>query len=229
MTDWNETLGALGKIIISDLVLSGDNALVIGLAVQRLPEELKKRAIGYGTLGAILLRVLFTLAASFVLRVPLLKAVGGIMLLWIGYKLLAENDKTPHTDLHAKNNFSDAVRTIIIADAIMSLDNAIAVAGAAKENIVLLLVGLGLSIPLLMVGSNVISGLFSRHQWLVYLGAAMIAYVGAELIHSDKLLRSWLPFMEQNWVFWLLVITSVLGVILLGRMGQHADDKMEKA
>ncbi len=213
---------ALLQIIGSDLVLSGDNAVVIGLAVQHLRQPLRRRAVLFGTIGAIVLRVLFTVFATFLLKVPLLSALGGLTLFWIGYKLLSDIPEQ-HDDAHeVQDGFFNAIRTIVIADAVMSLDNALAVAGAAKGDLVLLLIGLGLSIPLLMIGSNFVSSLFSRMPWLTLVGAALIAWVGADLIHSDHLLQQWLPFLESSLTLWIMRIVAVVGVIGLGLQAQRA-------
>ena len=210
------TLEGLAKIIVSDLVLSGDNAVVIGLAVQNLREPLRRRAILWGTVGAIVLRVIFTIFATFLLKVPLLSALGGIALLWIGWKLLSQIEEQVDEAHEVRGGFMDAIRTIIIADAVMSLDNALAVAGAARGEIVLLLIGLALSIPLLMVGANVVSSLMNRFAWLPLIGAALIAWVGADLIHEDKFLHSILPWLETSSTQWTLRIVAVVGVIVIG-------------
>jgi YjbE family integral membrane protein len=210
------TLESLAKIIVSDLVLSGDNAVVIGLAVQGLRQPLRRRAILWGTVGAIVLRVIFTIFATFLLKVPLLSALGGFALLWIGWKLLSQVEESVDEAHEVRGGFIDAIRTIIIADAVMSLDNALAVAGAARGEIVLLLIGLALSIPLLMVGANVISSLMNRFAWLPLIGAALIAWVGADLIHEDKLLQGVLPFLETGTAQWILRIVAVAGVIVVG-------------
>lgn len=217
----------LTKIIVSDLVLSGDNAVVIGLAVQHLREPLKRRAILIGTIGAIVLRVIFTIFASFLLRVPLLGALGGLTLLWIGYRLVAQAEEQVDEPHEVQEGFFNAVRTIIIADAVMSLDNAIAVAGAAGESIVLLLIGLALSIPLLMVGANVVSSVFHRFPWLTYVGAGLIAWVGADLVHEDKLLLSWFPVLEGSTSLWLMRILAVVGVIGIGLIGRRRAQQRE--
>jgi YjbE family integral membrane protein len=215
-------VAALLQIIGSDLVLSGDNAVVIGLAVQHLRQPLRRRAVLVGTIGAIVLRVLFTVFATFLLTIPLLSAVGGITLFWIGYRLLADIPEQ-HDEAHeVQVGFFNAIRTIVIADAVMSLDNALAVAGAAKGDLVLLLIGLGLSIPLLMIGSNFVSSLFSRLPWLTLVGAGLIAWVGADLIHSDHLLQQWLPFLESSLTLWIMRIVAVGGVIGLGLQAQSA-------
>jgi YjbE family integral membrane protein len=123
---------ALLQIIVADLVLSGDNALVIGMAVQRLRGPLRRRAVVLGTAGAVLLRIIFTVFAALLLRVPLLSALGGAALFWIGYKLLVDSGDEPHSAGEVREDFVGAIRTIIVADAVMSLDNALAVAGAAR-------------------------------------------------------------------------------------------------
>jgi YjbE family integral membrane protein len=210
------TLESLTKIIVSDLVLSGDNAVVIGLAVQNLREPLRRRAILWGTVGAIVLRVIFTIFATFLLKVPLLSALGGIALLWIGWKLLSQVEEQVDEAHEVRGGFIDAIRTIIIADAVMSLDNALAVAGAARGEIVLLLIGLALSIPLLMVGANVVSSLMNRFTWLPLVGASLIAWVGADLIHEDKFLHDILPWLETSSTQWILRIVAVAGVIVIG-------------
>jgi YjbE family integral membrane protein len=210
------TLEGLTKIIISDLVLSGDNAVVIGLAVQHMRKPLRRRAILWGTVGAIVLRVIFTIFATFLLKVPLLSALGGLALLWIGWKLLSQVEEQVNEAHEVRGGFIDAIRTIIIADAVMSLDNALAVAGAARGEMVLLLIGLALSIPLLMVGANVISSLMNRFAWLPLIGAALIAWVGADLINDDKLLQSMMPFLETSIMQWMLRVVAVVGVIMVG-------------
>ena len=220
---------ALFQIIASDLVLSGDNAVVIGLAVQHLRQPLRRRAVLFGTLGAIVLRVLFTIFASVLLKIPLLSAVGGLTLFWIGYKLLADVQEQHNEAIEVQQGFMNAIRTIVIADAVMSLDNALAVAGAAKGDLLLLMIGLGLSIPLLMIGSNFVSSLFNRMPWLTLVGAALIAWVGADLIHGDHLLQQWLPFLESSLVLWVLRLVAVAGVVLLGLQAQRANRLRELA
>lgn len=220
MSEVASTATGLLQIIVADLVLSGDNAVVIGLAVARLPDHLRRRAVLFGTAGAIGLRVLFTIFATLLLRVPLLSALGGVTLFWIGYSLLADHANEPKVVRSHAENFAQAIRTIIVADAVMSLDNALAVAGAARGDIVLLLVGLALSIPLLMVGANLVSNLFARLPWLTLLGAALIAWVGADLIHKDKLIGSWFPALEQGWTLYVMGAVAVIGVVTLGLRAQ---------
>lgn len=204
------------KIVVADIVLSGDNAVVIGLAVAGLPVAMRRQAILLGTAGAIVLRIIFTLIGTILLGIPLLRALGGLTLLWVGWKLLAQNEEAPSSPQEAQGGYWDAIRTIVIADAVMSLDNALAVAGAADGNFLLLMLGLALSIPLLMVGSNAVSSLFNRFPWLVFIGAGLIAWVAADLIHEDKLLGAWLPILHGDVALWTLRLACVAGVIFFG-------------
>jgi YjbE family integral membrane protein len=217
------------KIVIADIVLSGDNAVVIGLAVATLPNAMRRRAILLGTAGAIVLRIIFTLIGTILLGIPLLRALGGLTLLWVGWKLLAQTEEATDEAHEIQGGYWDAIRTIVIADAVMSLDNALAVAGAADGNFLLLMIGLGLSIPLLMVGSNVVSSLFNRFPWLVFIGAGLIAWVAADLIHEDKMLGSWLPFLHGDIALWILRILSVAGVIFFGMRSKRINIKRELA
>jgi YjbE family integral membrane protein len=162
------------------------------------------------------LRVIFTIFATLLLKVPLLSALGGLALLWIGWKLLSQVEEHGNKTHEVQGGFIDTIRTIIIADAVMSLDNALAVAGAARGEIVLLLIGLALSIPLLMVGANVVSSLINRFAWLPLIGAALIAWVGADLIHEDQFLVGVLPWLETSITRWILRIVAVVGVIAIG-------------
>src|SRR4029079_4341779 len=155
---------------VIDLVLSGDNAVVIGMASRRLPSEQRRRAIMLGAVGAILLRVTFTAMVALLLGIPLLQAIGGAVLIWIAFKLLREEHN--EQSVREGSNLFEAVRTIIIADVIMSLDNILAVGGAAHGNLALLLFGLALSMPIIMFGSNLVALLMNRLPWLVYLGSA---------------------------------------------------------
>jgi YjbE family integral membrane protein len=223
----NFSFSGLFQIVVSDIVLSGDNAVVIGLAVANLPLTLRRRAILVGTGGAIGLRVLFTIVGTFLLGIPLLRFIAGATLLWIGWKLMAQTEESSDEPHEIPGSFIDAIRTIIIADAVMSLDNALAVAGAAHGNIVLLVVGLALSIPLLMVGSNTVSGLFKRFPWLTLVGAGLIAWVAADLIHEDKLLHTWIPILETTPALWALRILCVVSVLLLGWRSKQINERRE--
>lgn len=178
------TLDAVIKIIVIDLVLSGDNAVVIAMAVKSLPPQIARRAAIIGAAGAVLLRVLFAALAAVLLAVPYLQAIGGALLFWIAYKLLVQKDEEMH---HAGDvqGFWQAVRIIILADVVMSLDNILAVGGAAHGNLALLLFGLVLSIPIVLFGSQLLTGLMHRWPFLAYLGAGVLAWTAGEMLLHD--------------------------------------------
>lgn len=212
------------RIILLDLLLSGDNALVIGMAAHTLAPEQRRRAILIGTGGAVLLRVFFTIIASLLLTVPLLQAVGGLLLVWIAVKLLLD-EGAAEGHVQSGRNMTEAVRTIIVADAAMSLDNMLAVAGTAEGHIPLLIFGLALSIPLLMVGSNVIAMLMNRLPWLVWLGAVVLAWTAGNMIVHDQFahaLLNTIPYLAMLFPF--LIILLVLGAaFLLSRREPQAE------
>jgi YjbE family integral membrane protein len=168
---------ALLQIMLVNVVLSGDNAVVIALAARNLPAHLRKQAIVWGSAGAIVLRVLLTIVAVQLLKIPYLQALGGLLLVWIAVELLVAGDETDAAH-HAQSSLAGAVKTILVADVVMSLDNTLAIAGVAKGDWTLLIVGLGLSIPLIVVGSTVIMKIMDRFPVVVYAGAALIAWTG---------------------------------------------------
>ena len=175
--------GAVGKIILSNVVLSGDNAVVIAMASHNLPDRLRRRAILFGSLGAVLLRVAFCAIVGLLLGAPYLKLVGGMLLLWIGIKLVIEEEG--EADVRAHATLWAAISTIVLADAVMSLDNAIAIAAAARGNIALITIGLLLSVPIIMLGAGVIARLLDRFAWVGLLGAALIGWIAGEIIAGD--------------------------------------------
>jgi len=177
------------QIILIDLVLSGDNAVLIGMATRNLDARNRKRAIVLGALAAILLRVFFTCIAAISLsQVPLLQFLGGLALIWIAVKLLVEND-VECAVVSSHRSLIRAVKTIVLADLIMSMDNILAVGGASHGNLSLLLFGLLFSMPLLMIGSQLLASLMSRFQWITCLGGIVIAWVAGEMIYGEKFLR----------------------------------------
>jgi len=172
------------QILLIDLVLSSDNAVVIGMACRGLPPNAQRKAVLYGTIGAIILRVILTGMTTWMLDIPLMKAVGGILLLWIAFKLLLAADEET-ADVAYSRNVAQAVQTIILADFIMSLDNVLAVGGAAHGDMLLVLLGLGLSIPLLMWGSAFIARLMNRFPTFVSIGSGILAYTAAHMFLED--------------------------------------------
>ncbi len=174
---------AVGKIMFSNIVLSGDNAVVIAMASHNLPGRLRRRAIFFGSLGAILLRILFCAIVGLLLGAPYLKLVGGVLLLWIGIKLIAEEEGPPEVKQHV--TLWAAITTIVIADAVMSFDNAIAIGASSRGNFALIAFGLLLSVPIIMLGANFIAQLLDRFNWVAVLGAALIGWIAGEVIAGD--------------------------------------------
>lgn len=174
---------ALLKIILINIVLSGDNALVIAMASQQLPEKQKKLAIFWGVFAAIMLRVILTFGVIQLLTIPYLMAIGSIFLFWIAIRLVQNNQKAHdlamHTYLH------NAIMTIILADFIMSLDNVLAIAAIAEGNIMLISIGIILSIPLILWGSNLLVSLLKKFPWLMYAGASILAFTAGDMLIRD--------------------------------------------
>ncbi len=188
---WDFVLRFL-NITMIDLALSGDNAVVIGMAAASLPRERRRLAIIIGGALAILLRISLTAVATLLMLIPLLSAVGGLALVWIAYRLL-KLDLTEDKKTNQAHNFRQAILLILAADFMMSLDNVIAVAGAARGSIYLLIAGLLISMPLLMTAGNWISGLIERFKWLVYVGAFAIVFAATRMIFEDRIIESRFP------------------------------------
>jgi len=210
-------LYALGAIVIIDLVLAGDNAIVIALAARTLPKPLQKKAIVWGTVGAIVVRILMTAIVVWLLQIPGLRLAGGALLIWIAYKLLAapdaEGDHEVSGTASKPTTFWDALRTIVIADAVMGLDNVLGVAGAAKGSYLLVVLGLGISIPIMIWGSTVILKWVERFPVIIYVGAGVLAWTAASMICHEPLAAG---FFEQHvWVRYP-VFAVVLGGVLGG-------------
>lgn len=217
-----EFLTALGAIILIDLVLAGDNALVIALAARRLPPALQKKAILWGTFGAIFVRALMTVGVVWLLKIPGLLLVGGLLLVWIAIKLL---DPTGGGDEHAGDSgatsFFGAMRTIVIADAVMGVDNVLGVAGAAEGSFLLVILGLLISIPIVVWCSGLVLRLVARFPVIIYAGAAVLALTAAKMILSEPLIKNWTEQFEVwSWVFIAAVIGLVVGIGYL-RAQQH--------
>jgi YjbE family integral membrane protein len=183
-------LSALLAIVVIDLVLAGDNAIVIALAARNLPKMLQRRAIVWGTVGAVVVRTTLTVAVLWLLQIPGLMLAGGILLLWIAYRLLTGDDSRQH-DVAPAIGFWAAMRTIVIADAVMGLDNVLAVAGAAHGSIVLVVIGLLISIPIVVWGSTLILHWIERLPALLYVGGAVLAWTAVKMILGE-------PLVEEN-------------------------------
>ena len=215
---------ALLAIILIDLVLAGDNAIVIALAARSLPPDLQKKAIVWGTVGAIAVRSVMTLGVVWLLQIPGLMLVGGLGLLWIAYKLIAD---TGEGDEHgpAATTFWGAMKTIIVADALMGVDNVLGVAGAAHGSWDLVIIGLLVSVPIVVFGSSVVLKLVERFPIIIKAGAAVLAFTAAKMIVGEPLLDGVFDVPSLAWLQWVTYGVAVVGVLALGAWTtrRHAD------
>jgi YjbE family integral membrane protein len=211
---------ALLAIILIDLVLAGDNAIVIALAARNLPSHLQKKAIVWGTVGAIVVRSAMTVGVVWLLKIPGLMLVGGLGLLWIAYKLLADQGDKDH-DGPVASTFWGAMKTIVVADALMGVDNVLGVAGAAHGSFDLVVIGLLVSIPIVVFGSTMVLKLVERFPIIINLGAAVLAFTAAKMIVSEQLLdpiyggpsalTSETLQIAAQWTTYALAVAGVLG------------------
>ena len=210
---------ALLAIVLIDLVLAGDNAIVIALAARNLPAHLRKKAIVWGTLGAIVVRSAMTVGVVWLLKIPGVMLVGGLGLLWIAYRLLAEEGAgDPHAS--GASSFWGAMRTIVIADALMGIDNVLGVAGAAHGAIDLVIVGLVVSVPIVVFGSSLVLALVKRFPVIIPLGAAVLAFTAAKMIVDEPLLDAVFdPYASARWSTYAVCIAGVLGAGWLASRG----------
>ncbi len=213
-----EFLTALLLIIIIDLVLAGDNAIVIGLAARNLPTDLQKRAIVWGTVGAVVIRVVATIFVVYLLNVPGLLFIGGLLLIWIAYKLLVEQNNSH--EIKAASNLGAAIRTIVIADALMGVDNVIAVAGAAKSgsaehNTLLVILGLLISIPIMVWGSTLVIRVIERFPSAIYIGSAVLVLTAGKMMSSEGFYVDDF-FANQQLLKWLLIALLMFSVLYVG-------------
>jgi len=211
---------ALGSIILANVVLSGDNAVVIALAARSLPPQQQKKAIFWGSGAAIVMRIVLTLIAVEMLKWPWLKVVGALLLVYIGVSLLLE-DEGEGEGGHESGGMMAAIRTILVADLVMSLDNVIAVAAAAQSGppqarLALLVIGLGLSIPLIIAGSQLLMTVMERYPIIVTLGAALLGFVAGEMLVHDAAVEGYLGPLDQPGVT-LVELGCAFGVVLVGR------------
>ena len=206
-----EFLSALAAIVVIDLVLAGDNAIVIALAARNLPPHLRQRAIVWGTFGAIAVRTLMTLVVVWLVRIPGLLFTGGLLLGWIAFKLIVDNGEDGGHQPDPAASFWGAMKTIVVADALMGLDNVLAVAGAAQGSFLLVVLGLLISIPIVVWGSQLVLKLVQRFHVIVYIGAAVLAWTAVGMMASEPLLRDLLaPYAGLTWTAYLAAIAGVL-------------------
>ena len=204
----------LGQIMMINIMLSGDNAVVIAMASRALPAKQQKQAILFGSIGAIVLRVILTFFAVMLLSLPWLKLVGGALLLYIGVKMLIPDEAEAHLNAHSK--LWAAIKTIIVADFIMSLDNVLGVAAAAKGNLPLLIIGLAISIPLIIYGSTLILKLMNRFPVIITLGGGILGWVAGEMAVTDPAVSDWV----NGQAHWLHDAAPVMGALLVVGIGK---------
>ncbi|RED65743.1 YjbE family integral membrane protein [Cohnella lupini] len=220
----------LMTIIFIDLLLAGDNAIVIGLAARNLPKEMQTKAVIWGTAGAVIIRIVATMLVVSLLKIPFLLAIGGVLLIWIAYKLLVQEEAhgenvKPGTTLWA------AIRTIVIADAAMGLDNVIAVAGAAHGDYFLVVLGLLISIPIVVWGSTLFIKIIEKFPWIIYLGSGVLAYTAAKMITHENEFKSY--FISNPVLTWIFIATMVVLVMVAGVWtnainARRKDEKVKK-
>lgn len=216
MMDGNFWIAVL-QIIAIDILLGGDNAIVIALACRKLPEEQRRRGIFWGVFGAIALRIILIFFALQLLQLPYLKTIGALLLLWIGVKLLIPEEDDKHSGLAESSHLLGAIKTIIIADAVMSLDNVIAVAGAAQGNIVLVTFGILISVPIIVWGSKFVLMLMDKFPTVITLGAVLLGWIAGEMLFTDIAYAS----ITKDWIAssrYLFGITGAVLVVAVGTM-----------
>jgi len=208
-------LSSLVSIVIIDLILAGDNAVVIAMAVRSLPREQRRKGILFGSAAAVVLRVLVTFVAAQLLLINFIKLVGGAVILWIAVKLFVEGAPEENVEKEA-TTIGQAIKIIVIADITMALDNMLAVAGASHGNIFLLLFGLGLSIPFVVLTSNLLSMLMDKYPVIIYIGAGILGKVGGEMMITDPFVVEWLN--PPKWLIYSTEVFFAVGVIAAGKL-----------
>ena len=219
---------AVGQIIMIDILLGGDNAVVIALACRNLPDKLRTRGIIYGTAGAIILRVILIAFALALLAIPYLKIVGAVLLLWIGVKLLQPEAEDDH-NISSSDKLWAAVKTVIVADLVMSIDNVLAIAGAAQgahqdHQLALVVFGLLVSIPIIVAGSQLVLKLMARFPVVITLGAMLLGWIAGQMAYSDPAIRPYLPEAD----FWGYVVAAA-GALLVLATGKFMQSRQKPA
>ena len=220
MSGMSEAVIALAQIMLINVVLSGDNAVVIALACRRLSPEHQKKAFIWGSVGVVVLMVGLTACVVFLLSLPYLEIVGSLLLLWIGIKLLVAEDEAEEGKIAQNATLLAAIRTIVIADIIMSLDNVLAMAGAAKGHMWMLIAGLVVTVPIILFGSALLMKLMARFPIFVTIGAALIGWVAGEMIISDPAIKDWVDANMHSLHTFAPIFCAVL-VIGVGKALEH--------
>jgi YjbE family integral membrane protein len=204
-------------IVILDLTLAGDNALVIALAVRNLPRKQQWQGRLWGTFGAVALRVLFIGIITLLFQIPLIQAVGGCLLVWIALKLLSQETGEGEHHVRHGTTLLEAIWIIVVADVIMSLDNVLAVSAAAHGDMVLVIFGVGLSIPIVIWGSGILARLMERFPFIVTLGGGILGYVAGEMILKDPIVAGWIGPDVVKALHWVVPVGLALAVVVAGR------------
>ena len=216
-----ELLIALGSITLINLILSGDNAVVIALASRNLPHDQRKKAVLWGSAGAVILRIVLTLVAAYLLKIPYVQFLGGLALVYIAVNLLG--DSHDEVACESASSFGEAIKVIIFADLIMSLDNVLAIAGVADGHFGLLIFGLAMSVPLVVFGSQMLMKLMDKYPIIIYLGAAILGWTAAKMMVADAVLGVWFePYAL------ILEIGVTLGVLGIGYLRKKRSGDVEK-
>ena len=205
---------ALGTIILLDILLGGDNAVVIAMAANKLSPALRKKAILIGTAGAVIIRLIMTFIAVWLLTIPYLQVIGGLILLPIAVKLLVPEEH--HDEVKASDNLMGAIKTIIIADAAMGIDNVLAIAGASHGSFLLVAIGFLVSIPIIVGGSTIIGRLMDRFPVILYAGAGLLDWTAGSMIGHDKILGPMIQASVGSWAPLAIQIFLAVGVIAVG-------------
>lgn len=214
------SVAVLLNVIFIDIILSGDNAILIALAAKNLPEHQKKKAVLLGTAGAIGLRVVFAAVIVYLLKIPLIYAFGGLMLLWIAFKLLV--DDAGHNELNGGSTLWSAVKTIVIADALMSLDNVIALAGVAHGSLIAIVIGILISIPIIVGGSSFLMKVMNKFPIITTIGSGILAWTASGMITHDKMIGHFLenPIVSLSFKIIITAIVVVGGTIVAKKKAQ---------
>jgi YjbE family integral membrane protein len=197
------------QIMLINIVLSGDNAVVIALASKHLPYGQRRLAIWWGAFGAIALRVILTIIAVYILSVPFVQAIGSVLLFWIAIKLLIDEEGV--SNVKEASTLGKAIWTIIVADFVMSLDNVLAIAAKADNNVAVIILGIGLSVPIIIWGSTMVMRLLTKYPIFVYLGAALLGYTAGEMLVKDQIATEWLATSVPHWIIPVVAMIIVVG------------------
>lgn len=210
------------QVVLLDIALGGDNSIVIGMAAKGLPHELQKKVIFFGSVGAIAVRFLLAAVLVWLLAIPYLKTIGGLILVYIGMKLIGHQGQEEDVHVEAKNTLMGAIQTVIVADAIMSLDNVLAIVAATNGDIVMLILGMLLSVPIIILGSTLIVKMMDRFPWIIYIGALVIGWASGGMVATDHYVN-----LPADYAIYMKVGMTVF-VGLGGWLWQHMGRKAMK-